>query len=167
MLIQELVLQLVSDDTVGAWPRWADGRDELAITVEAWEHVGMSSKEPLSAAFSLWDHNAPCHTGFDSVMWSPLTGSIRQRFWFVALSKQTLCKCGCGGRRTLEPRNGASTTCSEAAGQQGGMTEDPAMHQFGGERLAVAGRYRLQFRGDWPWLSGTLGLVSHASGSSA
>ena len=142
LLIQELVLQLVSDDTVGAWPRWADGRDELAITVEAWEHVDMSSKEPLSAASSLWDDTAPCHTGFDSVMWSPMTGSIRQRFWFVALSKQTLCKCEGGGRRTLEPRNGVSTTCSEAAGQQGGMTEDPVLHQIGGERLAVAGRYR-------------------------
>ena len=62
MLIQELVLQLVSDDTVGAWPRWADGRDELAITVEGWEHVGMSSKEPLSAAFSLWGRHRSLST---------------------------------------------------------------------------------------------------------
>ena len=28
------------------------------------------------------------------------------------------------------------------------------MRQFGGERLAVAGRYRLQFRGDWPLVVG-------------
>ena len=43
------------------------------------------------------------------------------------------------------------------------MTQDPGLHHIGGERLVVAGRY-LQFRGDWPWLSETLGSVSHASG---
>ena len=107
LLIHELVLQLVSDDTVGDWLGWADGREELAITLEDWKkRVDMSSQGPPCAAFSLWGDTAPYHTGFDSVMlllWSPLTGTVRQRFWFGALSKQTLCKCGCGGRHTLEP----------------------------------------------------------------
>ena len=47
--------------------------------------------------------------------------------------------------------------------------EDPGWHQIGGERLCGVWSLplraaMLQFRGDWPCLSGTLGLVSHASG---
>ena len=107
LLIHELVLQLVSGDTVGDWLGCADGRQEFAITLEDWkERVDMSSKGPPCAAFSLWGDTTSYHTGFDSVMfllWSPLTGTVRQRFWFVALSKETLCKCGCGGRHTLGP----------------------------------------------------------------
>ena len=92
----------------------------------------MSSKGPPCAAFSLWGHTAPYHTGFDSVMFllCRLTGTVRQRFWFVAMSKQTLCKYGCGGTS----RSGASTTCSEAAWQQGGMTENPGAKDVGRPR---------------------------------
>ena len=55
LLIHELVLQLVSDDTVGDWLGWADGREEVATTWEDWkERVDMSSKLPPCAAFSLW-----------------------------------------------------------------------------------------------------------------
>ena len=103
LLIHELLLQLVSDDTVGGWLGRADGREELAITLEDWkERVDMSSKGPPCAAFSLWCDTAPYHTGFDRVMFllCRLTGTVRQRFWFVAMSKQTLCKYGCGGRHT-------------------------------------------------------------------
>ena len=47
LLIHELLLQLVSDDTVGGWLGWADGREEVATTWEDWkERVDMSSKEP-------------------------------------------------------------------------------------------------------------------------
>ena len=63
--IHELVLQLVSDDTVGDWLGWADGREELAITLEDWEErVDVSSKGPPCAAFSLWGDTAPYHSGF-------------------------------------------------------------------------------------------------------
>ena len=100
LLIFELVLQLVSDDTVGDWLGWTDSREEWAITMENWkERVDMSSKGPRCAAFSLRGDTAPCHTGFDSV----LLLAVRQRLWFVALSQQELCTCGCGGRHTLEP----------------------------------------------------------------
>ena len=105
LLIHELILQLVSDDTVGDWLGWGDGREELTITLEDWkERVDTFSKGPLCAAFSLWSDTAPYHTGFDIVMlllWSPLTGTVRQRFWLVALSKQS--KCGCGGQHMFEP----------------------------------------------------------------
>ena len=106
LLIHELVLQLVSDDTVGDWLAWAEGREEVAITWEDWkQRVNMSSKGAPCAAFSFWGDTAPFHTGFDSVMlllWSPFDRD-RSAFWFVALSKQTLCKYGCGGRHKLEP----------------------------------------------------------------
>ena len=142
LLIHELVLQLVSDDTVGGRLAWADGRGK------SWPShwgIGRSASTrlqgPPCAAFSFWCDTATYHTGFDSVMlllWSPLTGTVRQRFWFVALSKQTPCKCGCGGRYTgrtvLERR--------EVLRPTRGMTEDPGLRQIGEERLAVAGRCR-------------------------
>ena len=146
LLIHELLLQLVSDDTVGGWLGWADGREELATTWEDWkERVDMSSKGPPCAAFSLWGHTAPCHTVFDSVMFllCRLTGTVRQRFWFVAMSKQTLCKYGCGGRHTLDPCWDVAKWCFDHM-LRGCMAtrrhdENPGLHQIGGERLAVAG----------------------------
>ena len=94
LLVHEFVLQLVSDDTVGDWLRWADGLEELAITLEDWkERVDMSSKGPPCTALSLWGDTAPYHNGIDNLLlllWSPLAGTVRQRFWFVALSSQTL-----------------------------------------------------------------------------
>ena len=74
--------------------RLADGREELAITLQDLkERVDMSWKGPPFAAFSLWGDTAPCHTSLDSVMlllWFRLTGTARQRLWFVALSKHAL-----------------------------------------------------------------------------
>ena len=118
----------------------------------------------------------PIILGFDSVMlllWSPLTGTVRQRFWFVALSKQTLCKCGCGGRHTLEPCWNVAKWCFDHM-LRGCM----ATRRHDGGPWLASDRWRatrggwsfppraamLQFRGDWPWLSGALGLVSHAGG---
>ena len=51
LMSHELVLQLVSGDTVGDWLGWCDGRAELAVTLEDWEErVDMSSKGPPCAA---------------------------------------------------------------------------------------------------------------------
>ena len=141
LLIHEFVLQLVSDDTVGDWLRWADGLEELAIALEDWkERVDMSSKGPPCTALSLWGDTTPYHNGIDNLLlllWSPLAGTVGQRFWFVALSSQTLCKCGCGGRHTLDP-------CWSVAKWGFDHVEDPGLHQISGGQLALARRHRYQ-----------------------
>ena len=110
--IHERVLQLVSDDTSGDWLGWAVGREELAITLEDWKSASTCLPKGHLVQPSAFEATPlPITLGFHIVvllLWSPSTGTVRPRFWFVALSKQTLCKCGCGwsahARIALEPR---------------------------------------------------------------
>ena len=161
LLIHELVSTLVSDDTVGDWLGWADGREESAVTLEDWkERVDMSSKGPLCAASSLWGDTAPYHTGLDSVMlllWSPFTGTVRQRFWFEALTKQMLCKCGCGGRHTLDPCWNVAKWCFDLMLRDckaikrhdgGPCFASDRWRAFGGGRSLPLRSATLKFRGD-------------------
>ena len=64
LLIHELVLRLVSGDTIHDWLGWADGREELSVSFKDWhERIDMSLRGPFCAVFSTWCDTARYHTG--------------------------------------------------------------------------------------------------------
>ena len=74
-------------------------------SLEAWgERVHMDVRGKKIACFELWGDAAPfnAHDSLFLLVWTLLSGSHRDRYWFCGIPKTRMCQCGCYMRHTMD-----------------------------------------------------------------
>lgn len=103
-LVHEMLDFAVSKSTLAEFLGFGNNYG-LAKTFEDWKHrVGILDGVQNVLACGLWGDDAAFNTreSLCVLLFNVLSGVHNTRYWICAFGKKLLCKCGCGGRCTMD-----------------------------------------------------------------
>lgn len=176
--IHEVVETVVEENPGVDFCRYDDRQPRYEeVLSDTCQRLGVDRQH--TGGIAIWGDYAKYHTR-DSIallLWSFLTGPIRQRFWLAGFAKRQGCNCGCSQKHTIDGMFQVVKWMLQVmlartwpSVRHDGIPFKDSHRPGDAERARMAGKplpFMLVIQkkcADWSWFKGTMGLQGWANG---
>ena len=164
----ETLHALVPEGRESEWASFDETQQGFRQSLADWSTRTGTNLHGFWMCLALWGDSAP-HTKKDSLYlltYRVLNGTRRRRVWIAALSKRSLCRCGCFGRHTFDGLFGVLAWSMKALASGVWPHRNHLNQPFSKDDWRSGwAKQDMRFRGaviakngDWAWHKQTLGM---------